>query len=218
MFDASDVEITGTSIVYDGEAHGITAQAEDAEAMYSSALNASYTSECPTYTNVGTYSIYYKISKEGYHDYYGVGTLEILPKKINTTIELTAPVANAAPMLNVENEESANDSFATAVAWALRYNITSGTSATTFSPWDTCTRGQIVTFLKEHETENKTKTMVRNITGGVHGVCDRGIVRGRTDGMGRDIDRQRISPCGGVSADGGLVRQTCRGDRYADAL
>ena len=43
---------------------------------------------------------------------------------------------------------SANDSFATAVAWALRYNITSGTSATTFSPWDTCTRGQIVTFLR----------------------------------------------------------------------
>ena len=42
---------------------------------------------------------------------------------------------------------SSGDSFATAVAWALRYNITSGTSATTFSPWDTCTRGQIVTFM-----------------------------------------------------------------------
>ena len=113
MFDASDVEITGTSIVYDGEAHGITAQAEGAEAMYSSALNGSYTSECPTYTNVGTYSIYYKISKEGYHDYYGVGTLEILPKKINTSIELTAPVANAAPMLNVENEE-----YTAVVVWS----------------------------------------------------------------------------------------------------
>ena len=60
--------------------------------------------------------------------------------------------------------------------------------------------------------------MVRNITGGVHGVCDRGIVRGRTDGMERDIDREGVSPCGGVSADGSLVRQTCRGDRYADAL
>ena len=113
MFDASDVEITGTSIVYDGEAHGITAQAEGAEAMYSSALNGSYTSECPTYTNVSTYSIYYKISKEGYHDYYGVGTLEILPKKISTTINLAAPVANAAPMLNVENEE-----YTAVVVWS----------------------------------------------------------------------------------------------------
>lgn len=42
---------------------------------------------------------------------------------------------------------SAGDELAKAVAWALRYNITSGTSDTTFSPNDTCTRGQIATFL-----------------------------------------------------------------------
>ena len=34
-----------------------------------------------------------------------------------------------------------------AVLWALENGITSGTSATTFSPDDTCNRGQIVTFL-----------------------------------------------------------------------
>ena len=34
-----------------------------------------------------------------------------------------------------------------AVAWALQKNITTGTSANTFSPDDICTRGQIVTFL-----------------------------------------------------------------------
>ena len=34
-----------------------------------------------------------------------------------------------------------------AVLWAVEKNITSGTSATTFSPDNTCTRGQIVTFL-----------------------------------------------------------------------
>ena len=37
--------------------------------------------------------------------------------------------------------------YATAVAWAAREGITSGTSATTFSPDNTCTRAQIVTFL-----------------------------------------------------------------------
>ena len=37
--------------------------------------------------------------------------------------------------------------FAEAVAWAVKNNVTAGTSATTFSPDDTCTRGQIVTFL-----------------------------------------------------------------------
>ena len=37
--------------------------------------------------------------------------------------------------------------YATAVAWAAKESITSGTSATTFSPAAPCTRAQIVTFL-----------------------------------------------------------------------
>lgn len=37
--------------------------------------------------------------------------------------------------------------YAQAVAWAVKEGITSGTSATTFSPDNICTRGQIVTFL-----------------------------------------------------------------------
>lgn len=37
--------------------------------------------------------------------------------------------------------------FAQAVAWALDSGVTSGTTDTTFSPANTCTRGQIVTFL-----------------------------------------------------------------------
>ena len=43
---------------------------------------------------------------------------------------------------------AANSDYAQAVAWAVKNGVTSGTSATTFSPNDTCTRGQIVTFLK----------------------------------------------------------------------
>lgn len=38
-------------------------------------------------------------------------------------------------------------SYAQAVSWAVKSGITNGTSATTFSPSATCTRGQIVTFL-----------------------------------------------------------------------
>lgn len=37
--------------------------------------------------------------------------------------------------------------YSDAVAWALAKNITNGTTASTFSPKDQCTRGQIVTFL-----------------------------------------------------------------------
>lgn len=41
----------------------------------------------------------------------------------------------------------ANAYYADAVAWAVSEGITSGTSATTFSPDAACTRGQIVTFM-----------------------------------------------------------------------
>ncbi len=37
--------------------------------------------------------------------------------------------------------------FEKAVLWAVENSITKGTSATTFSPDDSCTRAQIVTFL-----------------------------------------------------------------------
>ena len=40
-----------------------------------------------------------------------------------------------------------SDYYAGAVAWALREGVTTGTTPTTFSPADLCTRAQIVTFL-----------------------------------------------------------------------
>lgn len=40
-----------------------------------------------------------------------------------------------------------DDYFADAVNWAVQNNITSGTSATTFSPQDSCTRAQIITLI-----------------------------------------------------------------------
>ena len=42
---------------------------------------------------------------------------------------------------------NSSDYYAAAVQWAKEQGITSGTSATTFSPTSDCTRGQIVTFL-----------------------------------------------------------------------
>ncbi|MCD7743246.1 MAG: leucine-rich repeat protein [Oscillospiraceae bacterium] len=42
---------------------------------------------------------------------------------------------------------SSTDTYADAVAWAVESGITTGTTTTTFSPSETCTRGQIVTFL-----------------------------------------------------------------------
>ncbi|MBR5793012.1 MAG: S-layer homology domain-containing protein [Ruminiclostridium sp.] len=54
-----------------------------------------------------------------------------------------SPTASGATFSDV----SPSTPYAQAVAWAVKEGITNGTSATTFSPSATCTRGQIVTFL-----------------------------------------------------------------------
>jgi len=55
-----------------------------------------------------------------------------------------SPAAGAAhPFADV----AGNAYYAEAVKWAVLEGVTSGTTATTFSPNDNCTRAQIVTFL-----------------------------------------------------------------------
>ena len=53
------------------------------------------------------------------------------------------------------------DYFYDSVKWAVNSNITKGTSATTFSPYKTCTRAEIVTFLWR-AAGSKTPTITRN--------------------------------------------------------
>lgn len=58
----------------------------------------------------------------------------------------------AAGSISAKNETSfadvdGNAYYANAVQWAAEQNITAGTSTTTFSPDDRCTRAQVVTFL-----------------------------------------------------------------------
>lgn len=48
---------------------------------------------------------------------------------------------------NPFKDVASSDYFYNAVLWAVEKNITNGTTSTTFSPNDFCTRGQIVTFL-----------------------------------------------------------------------
>lgn len=54
-----------------------------------------------------------------------------------------SPQAEAASFTDVP----AAADYAPAVAWAVEKGVTSGTTASTFAPEQTCTRGQIVTFL-----------------------------------------------------------------------
>ena len=54
-----------------------------------------------------------------------------------------SPEVDPVPFSDVK----ADSQLEQAVSWAIRNGVTNGTSATTFSPNDTVTRGQIVTFL-----------------------------------------------------------------------
>ena len=59
------VTATGYSGVYDGKTHGLTVTSNGATIKYSTD-NKTYSSTKPTYMNVGTYTVYYEVSKTGY--------------------------------------------------------------------------------------------------------------------------------------------------------
>ena len=52
--------------MFDGNAHGITVTSSGATIKYGTS-SGSYTLDAsPTYTNVGTYTVYYQVTKAGY--------------------------------------------------------------------------------------------------------------------------------------------------------
>ena len=65
---------------------------------------------------------------------------------------------NGQPKLSVSNpfkDVKTSDWYYHAIMWAVQNNVTAGTSATTFSPNQICTRGQVVTFLWNMEGKPK---------------------------------------------------------------
>ena len=56
-------------------------------------------------------------------------------------------VSTTSPVVGGFTDVKSSDYYADAVLWAVEKKITSGTSATTFSPGATCSKAQILTFL-----------------------------------------------------------------------
>lgn len=71
--------------------------------------------------------------------------------KIRSTNPIVVTVGNSTTEVKEEkvsfNDVKDSDYFAAPVKWAVEKGITTGTSNTTFSPAETCTRAQILTFL-----------------------------------------------------------------------
>ena len=79
--------------------------------------------------------IYYPQDDLDYWMYYNYKIGDVTP---------SVPETPSAPAFS---DVAAKDWFADSVRWAIEKGITNGTSSTTFSPNDTCTQEQIITFL-----------------------------------------------------------------------
>ena len=62
--------------------------------------------------------------------------------KLNSSTEIVLTVGETNGNLSSFTDVSADSYYADAVKWAVDKSITAGTSATMFSPDNTCTRGQ----------------------------------------------------------------------------
>ena len=65
----------------------------------------------------------------------------------HATYAIFEGAGNASPSTTAFTDVTADAYYAAPVEWAVTQGITSGTSDTTFSPDDTCTKAQIITFL-----------------------------------------------------------------------
>ena len=85
-FDTNKIVITNTSYTYDGNAHIFTVSYEDLE------TTITYSLDNQTFVNgeelnikeIGTYTIYYKLTADNYNDYVGNATLEIKSKQFTS--------------------------------------------------------------------------------------------------------------------------------------
>ena len=80
------VSAEGYSGSYDGNAHGITVTVPDGATLEYGTTEGVYTAARPTYTDAGSYTVYYKVTKDGFAPVIGSAVVSI--SKINPSYEL----------------------------------------------------------------------------------------------------------------------------------
>ena len=115
--------VNGYSGVYDGSEHGITVESSGATIKYGTS-SGSYTLETsPKYSDVGTYTVYYKIEKAGYNTIKGSEKVEITKAKGS----VTAPTAKELTYTGSSQELINKGSTTTGT---IEYKIEGGTYST----------------------------------------------------------------------------------------
>ena len=85
--EITGVTATGYTGDYDGEAHTIDVDAPEGTTIKYGTEEGSYSlDEAPSYTDAGTYTVYFEVSKEKYLSYYGSKTVTISPIDLSVTI------------------------------------------------------------------------------------------------------------------------------------
>lgn len=86
------VTASNYSGTYDGNAHGISVSCSTSGATitYATSASGSYTTTNPTYTNAGTYTTYYQVTKTGYTTVTGSAKVEITRVAGNLSLSATS--------------------------------------------------------------------------------------------------------------------------------
>ena len=139
-FDQSAVNSLNEGVLYNGYSGFSAVKATDkfyytTTNSYTQNALSDVTFRASTYAKAGTtvyvpFTIYVKL-----------GTSNVISKQVEGTVAI-----KIAQTMNFADVKP-TDYFYNPVKWAVNKNITKGTSATTFSPYKTCTRAEIVTFL-----------------------------------------------------------------------
>lgn len=82
-----EVTATGYTGDYDGKPHGFTLSgfgAVDSEIIYGTSEQVYSATEAPQYTDAGSYTVYYKVSKTNYRDFFGKVSIKINKIKVET--------------------------------------------------------------------------------------------------------------------------------------
>ena len=122
------VSAVGYEGAYDGKAHSITVTvttpAEGAVVKYGTTEGSYSLTENPTYTDVGTYTVYYQVTKEGYETTTGSATVKI--SKATPTV--TAPTAKEGLIYTGEAQELINAGSTT--GGEMQYSLDNETFST----------------------------------------------------------------------------------------
>ena len=196
--EAMEVSATAYTGTYDGEAHTITVTApEDATVKYGATEGTYDLDVCPTYTNAGTYTVFYQVSKPNFTTISGSQTVTI--SKAAGTISYATTTVDKI----IGTDVSFTNELTITGDGTVAYSITEGNVATINESTGEVTIAEIgeatitatVTDGTNYTYATKTATYTLNVASDAMEVTSAGYT-GAYDGKAHSITVTVISPEG----------------------